>query len=198
MEWWNELNTLNKVFFGLAAFFSVFFIWQLFSAILGLTSGGADIDTAGHDVTGTDAADHVDAGTLDVFRLLSFRSVIAFGTLFSWAGALYLQQGYPFGQAIAYSLLWGLGGGIIVGVLIIQISKLQETGNSNVSTCVGVEGDVYMTIPEKGMGKVRVPMNGIISFVKARSVSGESLAPGARIRVTRCVDSTTVEVEKLK
>ena len=49
MEWWNNLDPVIRGFYISAAFFSVFLVWQLVTAIVGL-AGDGDIDSAdGHD-----------------------------------------------------------------------------------------------------------------------------------------------------
>ena len=41
-EWWNNLDALTRGFYSAAAFFSVFFIWQLIAALTGLAGDDAD------------------------------------------------------------------------------------------------------------------------------------------------------------
>ena len=106
-DWWIEMTALNQAFYVLAAFFSLIFLWQFISALLGLagesdvdvdTDIGADVDAdldvdvdadfdadADLDVdaieihSGSDAVESVAA-----FRVLSVRAILAFCTLFSW------------------------------------------------------------------------------------------------------------------
>ena len=101
-----------------ALFFSIVFLWQFFAAISGLGGdGGGDAVDADDllEVSGTSDADLTsDAQGLDVFRLLSIRSLLAFALLFSWAGALYLGQGLAVGAALGRAVLWGLAGMVVV------------------------------------------------------------------------------------
>ncbi|MBM4355223.1 MAG: hypothetical protein FJ109_15805, partial [Deltaproteobacteria bacterium] len=126
MEWWNGLSSLNQGFYAAAAFFSVFFLWQLVSALIGL-SGGEDAGVGGdHDVGGPDAGSpdaahaggddgsHDPGATVSAFKLLSVRSIIAFFTLFCWAGALYLQEGVAISLTLLYAFLWGLAAAVAV------------------------------------------------------------------------------------
>ena len=73
-EWWGSLSVLNQWFFVAAGFFSVFFLWQLVSAFLGLSADHDDLSTD----AGTDAAHHApeDAdATVMAFKLFSVRSI---------------------------------------------------------------------------------------------------------------------------
>ena len=94
--WWEGLTTLNKAFAISALAFSAAFLVQLVIMLLGIDSdtstrisGGTGVHDI-HDVHGPDA-DHSAAGV--AFSFVSIRSLMAFGTLFSWAGTLYLAVG---------------------------------------------------------------------------------------------------------
>jgi len=203
-NWWNSLTLLNQVFYGAAAFFGVFFLWQLVAALIGMS--GEEVDVGEADVGDVDVGD-VDVGDADEFeaaesiasfKLLSIRSIISFFTLFTWGGALYLNWGYPRQTAITYSVLWGLAGMFSVALIFWGLRKLTKAGTSDLRTCVGKPGTVYLDIPEDGMGEVRVTVSGVISYVKARSADGKELRAGTRIRVVRRLGQTTVEVEPIE
>jgi len=194
-EWWKGLSDVNQYFFGAAAFFSVFFLWQLASAFHGL-AGGADTDAGGHDA---DAGAHhgggeVDAAAMVAFKLLSVRSVIAFFTLFTWAGALYLSQGMALAPALGWAVLWGLAAMIVVALIFHWMRRLTETGTGRLSTCVGTEGVVSLDIPAGGQGEARVTVSGVVSRVKARARGGVAVKAGALVKVLSTLDPTTVEV----
>jgi hypothetical protein len=204
-EWWNSLTGVNRAFFSVAAFFSVFFIWQLLSALFGL----GHEDAGGHDVTGSaeanvdghgDSFEHGAAtdstATIVAFKLLSARAIVTFCTLFSWGCALYLHRGDSLTRAMGVSVAWGLAGMICVGLLLYMLPKLAQTGTRRIASTVGARGTVYLDIPKEGSGEVRIPVSDVISFVKARSLSGRTLKAGTVIVVKRVLDETTVEVEE--
>jgi len=214
--WWSSLSGTNKFFFCIAFFFSALFIWQFIMTIIGLAGSGAeaelevggdveveaDLDADAADAGGDVEADAGDAAEVTAhetavsFKLLSFRSVIAGGMLFGWAGALYLYNGVRLGAALVYALAWAFGGAFIVAALMYLMRRLQETGNRQLATCVGGRGTVYMDIPASGTGKVRTMVSGSISFVPARSADGKAVKAGTPVRVTRLLDTSTVEVER--
>ena len=188
IPWWQSLSAVTQGFFVAAVFFSTLFVWQLVSSVVALGDMGGDVDTdgdAGADVVGdADGADDLlaqdgtadqEAAGLQTFRLLSIRSILAFGTLFSWAGALYLQQeGTPV-WAVVRAALWGLAGLLVVALFFWFLPRLTEEGTATLETAVGRNGQVYLDIPEDGVGQVRVLVGNTIKFVKARSRSGERL-----------------------
>jgi hypothetical protein len=203
-EWWSDLTAMNRTFFSVAAFFSVFFIWQLFAALLGLgdEDAGSDASDVNTDIdTDTDmddfdsGADADSSATVVAFKLLSIRAIITFCTLFSWGCALYLQNGVPLGRAMGISSLWGLAGMGSVALLLALLPKLAHTGTKRIATSLGAQGTVYLDIPKGGLGEVRVSVSEVISFVKARTKDGNPLKAGDTVVVTRIIDETTVEVE---
>jgi len=212
--WWSGLGQINRAFYGAAAFFSVFFLWQLLAAFTGLAGDhdGADSDAAlspdadaglaeggvGHDGTyahfeqgaETDAAE-----TAVAFKLLSIRSIITFFTLFTWGNALYLDRGESMAASMAYSTLWGGAGMISIALIFYLMRRLSETGTLDLATCVGSEGTVYVDIPPGGVGQVRTTVSGVISYVKARVAGGAELKSGRVVRILRCLGQTMIEVE---
>jgi hypothetical protein len=198
--WWEGLSALNKAFAISALAFSVAFVVQMIMMVLGLDAhghgdlGGTDIHAPdAHDIGhGSDFDDGVHGVTL---TFLSVRSIMAFGTLFSWAGTLYLAAGVSVILAIVYSFLWGLAGLFAVSFLLYWLLRMQEVGNVPLWRAVGEEGTVYMDIPAGGTGKVRILCGGTICFVNARSRSGEPFLAGTAIKAVGTLDERTLEVD---
>jgi len=207
IDWWQSLTAANQVFYGAAVFFSVFFVWQFIAALIGLSGGEGDVDVdAGADmdvdadvdvdVDGIEAGSAADAvDTVTAFHLISIRSVLAFFMMFCWAAALYLNVGAALGPAMLYALLWGGASMVLVALVVNLIRRLAETGTMRLSTAVGKIGTVYMEIPARGAGQVRVTVSRVTSYVSARARGGEQLDAGTPIRVVRLLGSNTIEVE---
>ena len=87
------------------------------------------------------------------FTLISVRSVLAFGTLFSWAGTLYLMSGAGIVLAMIYSFVWGVAAMFIVSYLVFKLVQLQETGTATVWSAIGEEGVVYLNLPAGGWAR---------------------------------------------
>lgn len=187
VAWWTGLPALAQGFFAAAVFCSVLFLWQFFSALSGL-GGEGDIDVDGmddvFDGAGPDGDLASDLQGLDVFRLLSLRSVLAFALLFSWAAALYLGQGVSTAGAMVRATLWGVAGMAVVATFFWLLPRLTEEGTAQTRTAVGQTGEVYIGIPQGGDGQVRVLIGGQVRFVKARGADGVAVAPGRSITVT--------------
>ena len=192
---------LTSVYWGAAVFFSILFAWQLLATLFGHFGGGDNIDASavhdagagGHDVAvGHDAA----VDSVASFKLLSIRSMTAFGLLFGWAGVLYHRAGWSQNATILVSLAWGFVGMLIVSALFYFFMRMTESGTRRLSTAVGQPATVYMDIPAGGAGQVRVLCGGSICFVSARAAGGEALKAGTAVVIKRIIGPNVVEVEK--
>jgi membrane protein implicated in regulation of membrane protease activity len=186
---------MDSVYWGSALFFSVMFAWQLLATLFGHFSGGDNIEPgAAHDA---DAGGH-DAAVDSVasFKLLSIRSMTAFGLLFGWAGVLYHRAGVSQNLTILYSLIWGIVGMLIVSTLFYFFLRMTESGTRRLSSAVGQPATVYMDIPAGGAGQVRVLCGGSICFVNARAAGGEAMKAGVPVVIKRVIGPNVVEVEK--
>lgn len=201
-EWWTSLTGAAQFFYALAMFFSVFFLWQIITAFMGMSGDNvdvidhADFDTA--DAGMADAAGHDDVvDSSQAFRLLSLRSIITFFTLFSWGSALYTTNGVSLARAMGISTIWGLAGMLSVALVFYGMARLAESGTKNVLSCRGNIGTVYMDIPAEGYGEIRTMISGALEHVKAMSISGEALPAGTEVRVVKVFSQTLVGVEKI-
>ena len=191
-SFWNGLQPLNQWFFIGATFFSVFFLWQIVMAFLGL-GAGTDLDT--HiDIGQHDSLSDADTSVV-AFKLLSITSIIAFFTLFTWAGALYMSKGVPPTQSLVYGILWGVGAMLLVSLLLYGMRRMTETGNIIISTAVGNTGIVYLDIPAGADGEIRVLCSGVLTHLKARSSDGAAIKAGNTVNVTKVIGANSVEVQ---
>ncbi len=197
--WWTELTPLNQVLYGVAVFFSLLFLWQFIATLIGLGDSADGIAQDG--LSADDAGPDVDDGPYDhgapTFQLLSVRSVIAFGMLFGWAGALYLDAGFSIEESALRALVWGSAGMVLVAYFFYKVQQLSESHTRNLSSCIGNEGEVYIDIPENGTGQIRVMESGAVNYISARGKSGQSIHHKTPVRVLRTLDVTTVEVEPI-
>jgi hypothetical protein len=102
----------------------------------------------------------------------------------------------PLTWSLLYATLWGLGAMVIVALIFHLMRMMTESGNPRLSTCLNTGGTVHLNIPAGGTGEVRVLVSGVMVHMRARSAGGEVLPAGAKIRVTRILDPTTIEVRK--
>jgi len=195
-EWWNGLAGITQFFYGMATFFSVFFVWQMIGAFVGLDGDsmelGGDVTDVPDDMNFDDVMESSEA-----FKVLSLRSVITFFTLFSWGGALYMSEGMQPLKAMGISSIWGLVGMLAIAGIFYFMGKMSETGTKDVTTAMGKIATVYLDIPADGFGEIKTTVSGAVEHIKAKSINGEALPSGTQVRVVKVVGQTLVKVKKL-
>lgn len=203
-EWWAGLESATRFFYGMAAFFSVFFLWQIIGAFLGLAGDDVDIgggDGGDLDIGDIDAPEDMDYHDViessHAFKLLSLRSVITFFTLFSWGSALYTGDGMTATKAMGISSIWGIVGMVVIALIFWSMGKLSESGTKDVATSRGNVATVYLDIPADGYGEIKTTVNGAMEHIKATSISGEALPAGTQVRVAKVVSQSLVGVERI-
>jgi hypothetical protein len=197
--WWEGISALNKVFMCSAVVFTLFFLWQIIMTLWGVDShGGTHLGNSGLH-TGMDTPSHYEVHEFsgEAFTLISTRSVLAFATLFSWSGALYLSDGTPILLTLFYSGIWGSIAMLGVSLIMHFLLRMQEQGNASVSWAIGEQGTVYIGIPANGPGKIRLMMKGVMSIINACSKTGNPIMAGTRVKVVNILNHNTAEVIEL-
>ena len=139
---------IMSVYWGFAIGGSVIFAITAIAALFGM--GGAESADVDVDMDGQIDIVHPDSGIFD-FKLISFRSILAFLAMFGWGGVVFGEHGWKgFGIAIGCGLVTM----VIVAYLIMSILKLQQSGTRANASLVGQKGTVYLAIPAGGRGKV--------------------------------------------
>ncbi len=185
-EWWNALVGLEKFFWTLAIPSTCLFTIQMILLAIGIDSGGDmpdsfdgdgigdfDLDTdfdGNFDVDDVDFDAQTDVQVSNIpLKLITFRNVVVFLTVFSWTGITTVNSGIGAIQSILIAIIVG---DIVVAILVFvfrSLLKLQESGNINLKNAIGKKGSVYLTIPEneKGIGKIEISFQGKYQVVDA-------------------------------
>ena len=131
-----------------------------------------------------DPVPHADTGAAD-FKLLSFRSLAAFFTVFGWGGVIWGKSGWT---GFAAALLAGAVMMAAVALLFWMMYKLQHSGNVAADDFLGKNGTVYLTVPaaRAGEGKITVTAGGATHELAA--VADAELPTGAAVTVVRQVN----------
>ena len=74
-------------------------------------------------------------------------------------------------------------------------NSLQSSGTLDTKQAIGSTGQVYLTIPDKGIGKVTISFQNRLREFDATSFEGEELKTGQPIKVVR-VDGNILVVQK--
>ena len=160
----------------------------------------SSFDLGGVDAAGDAAADgsfaamgHVDTGLLD-FQLISFKSILAFVTMFGWTGVVWGKSGW---LGFLAAFLIGLFAMFLTALAIYLMFKLQHSGNVTAKEIVGSVGTVYISIPagRTEHGKVTVSLGGSTQEIVA--VADEEIPTGSAVKVTEALSDSLFLVRKV-
>ena len=155
---------IMSVYWGFAIGGTVIFTITAIAALFGLGGGesAGDIDV---DMDGEIDIVHPDSGIFD-FKLISFRSILAFIAMFGWGGVVFGEYGW---KGLGAALGCGLVTMVITAYLIMSILKLQQNGTRANASLIGKKGTVYLAIPAGGRGKVVLDLGDSTREITAQS-----------------------------
>lgn len=217
MNWWNELTQLQRIFASVAVPATVIMILQFILQLIGL-AGGADTDADAPDADSADVQDglpddmpdvqldddfaegslddglEVDEGQTGI-RLFTLRSVIAFFAVGGWMGVAAIDWNLSDVVAIILAVIAGSLALYFVAWIIYAFLRLQQNGNIRYENAVGKEGEVYLTIPPNGRGKVNVIVQERLCEIEAISKVNRALKTGEKIVVVDITEEGVLIVE---
>ncbi len=213
-EWWQALETFEKIFWYIAIPFSVVLIIQMFMTFAGM--GGSDVDAGGGmtDVSGLDLEGDIDISDMDTisheggdynfsdsdptFHFFSVRNFIAFFTIFGWAGIAGINEGLSHIWTILLAFALGIIAMLIISLLFYYISKLTASGNLDIRNALAKIGTVYLPIKAKSenIGKVQITVQDSLKEHDAITKKDEYLPTGTVVKVTGIVSGRILVVEK--
>lgn len=169
----------------------------LIRLIMMFAGAGQDSDMGGgHAGDGHGDHAHDDHGQHGIMAIVSVQGLAAFAMGFGWAG-LGAYQGLKWGMVQSMAL--GVGGGVAIALLFLGLMtttrKLNTSGNIDFTKSVGMEAEVYATIPSKGggRGQVRIVVSGRQRILQATSSDSE-YSTGTRVRVLEAKADNSVVV----
>lgn len=214
IDWWNAQPVMQQLFYLIAIPSTIILLLQTVLLLFGIGDGhdagghdfGSDLSHDGdvgletsphgdfapeHDMPNDQGADH-DAG----LRVFTIRGIIAFLTMFGWTGVAALDMGAGTPLAFILAFIAGTAALMVVALIISSSLKLQQSGNLDLKNAVGQIGEVYLTIPEGGRGKVTL-------IVQERYLEMDAVCPersvkyGEQVKVTAVTQNNTLVVTPL-
>ena len=195
-----EMDAIQKIFLASAVLGGGMFLIRIVMLVMG---GDMDSDVGDMDVGDGDVGDvDVDADGADAshaaFKVLSLQGVSGFLLMFGLIGlGLVRSTNVGNGWAVAGGCLAGLFTMWLLAKIMFSLMKLQSSGTLDLANGIGEEGQVYLTIPAGGIGKVQIVIQGRLQVVGARGAGEETIKTGDRVKVIKLVDGRTFVVEKL-
>ncbi len=134
-----------------------------------------------------------------IFRILSFRTVVAALAFFGIGGL----AADSIGASPAATLLVATGSGALALVAVYWLMRgvcsLKSDGTARIERTVGRHGTVYVSIPARRDGSGKIQMNLQNRTMEFDAVTdGARLVPGAKVMVVDVVTPSTVAVEPIE
>ncbi|MCC6406327.1 MAG: serine/threonine protein kinase [Planctomycetes bacterium] len=163
--------------------------------VMSLLGGVHDMDV-GHEA---DLGGGVHHGDIDSQAVgLSVRTVVAFITFFGLTGMALATSGVSTLWTFVSALVAGGLAFWLVGLAMVQLTRLRASGTVDIKNAVGAQARVYLVVPghKSGTGAVTVPIQGRTLEYRAIT-AGDALPTGSYCRVVSVQASDTVEVTAL-
>ena len=192
----NDMNSLEKFFFVCAVLGGVLFVIRL---ILQFVGGDGDFDGDFDGDVDMDADADFDGGDSDIsFKILSFQGLTSFFMMFGLVGlALMRESEWGPARSIVGASAAGVVTVWIMKLIFDKAKGLQSSGTIDMNNAIGQEGEIYLTIPPTGTGKVRVSVQDHLKVFEAMAQSKQEIKTGERIRVVRIISNNVLVVEKI-
>jgi membrane protein implicated in regulation of membrane protease activity len=202
---------LETLYWVLAIFGGAILIIRFILFMIGIGDGdtstdfdsGMDVDIdVDHDFSGMDHggmdSDHTAGGhDAGIMSYLSLQSISGFFLLFGLVGLATLQMG----TSSLVSIIFAFGAGAFTAWTVTKIlssmRKLQSSGNQNIKNAIGLEGKVYLTIPENETGVVSLGLQGTLRNLDAISEDGTRLPTGTLVVVSKISAENVLVVRKI-
>jgi len=132
------------------------------------------------------------------FGLWSVLSITAFTMGTGWMGLIaQVDWGLSSGTAAFLAVAFGVAMMLFAASMLFAMQRLAYEPKTDLNDAVGRTGTVYMSIPDRGAGKVRVDVQGQTRILDARSEGG-ALEAFSDIKVLRVRDDGVLVVGPLR
>lgn len=191
-DYFKDLSAIQSGYFYVALFSTVLFLLQAVFTFIDL----GDHFELDHNFDGEVDGDFSDGFGLP-FHLFTIRGIIGFFMLFGWSGFLFSKNDMNFLGTFIISFLCGFIMMLIIALIYYFADKLGESGNVELSSAIGREGEVYIPIPgeNSGTGKISIILNNSLKELDAVTYH-ETLKSGEVVKVTKILNDKLV-VEKV-
>jgi hypothetical protein len=182
LDWWKSLEGFELILWSIALFFSVLFILQsIVSFFTGGDQGDTDVDLDGDDFG---------------YQFFTLKNMIAFFTMFGWAGLASYKAGAGNFLVIVIAFLAGSALVFIMYVLMRQSSRLRHSGTLEMKNAINKIGETYLRIPARrsGLGKIQVQVQGRLMELDAMTDDTEDIATGRPIQVVNILSNQVLLV----
>lgn len=185
IEWYTSMSGPEQVLWAVALISSVIFLFILVTTFI---AGDTDIHGSDMDM-GLDAEVESDFGA--GFQFFTFKNLIAFFTIFGWAGIACLDAGLSLSLSLIIAVVCGLVMMFLMSMLFYYMNKMTQSGTLEYKNAVNAIGEVYLEIGKNRtkMGKVMIRVQGALREMEALTDHDENLKQSTIIKVASVTDN---------
>ncbi len=178
---WESIDVLSKILFCIGLASTVALAIQLVFLLIGFAGGSiGDVDGFGPD-GGVGEVDDASVGS--ELGLFTLKGLLAFFAISGWVGLGMNMAQIHKAVVLIVAAVCGFAGLVGVGYLYRVLYKLQSSGNINTENAIGKVAEVYLTIPQNGIGKITLNIQDRYMDVNARSNATRDIKTGERVKV---------------
>lgn len=191
MDYINSIPKFELMFWACALPFTLIFIIQ---AILSF-SGFDHSDTDSYDAHSFDAHSE-NSGESHSFPVFTFRNFVILIMVYGWTGLSLHKYGFSKQITVMSALMLGIAMMLVVAYIFYSMTKLQESGNTDIRNAINFTGNIYLTIPPKrsGAGKIQMTIQNALREYDAVTDDEKELETGKMARVTGIVNNNILLV----
>ncbi len=189
-DFFGDASVLEQTYWYIALIGSAIFLIIFVMTFIG--GGDADMEAD------MDAAEGGDDGGVG-FQFFTFKNVVAFFTIFGWAGIVCIDNGYSRMITIVISSISGLLMMIATSFLFFWMGKMAQSGTLKIKNAVGAIGEVYLPIGanRSKIGKVQIKVQGALRELEAITDADEELKTTTLVKVVEVVSAELLLVETI-
>ncbi len=189
MDFFDGMSTIEQTYWIVALLGSVIFAGIFIMTFVG--GGDADMDADMSDLEVDDAGGG--------FQFFTFKSVVAFFTIFGWTGITCIDNGLSNLATLLVATLAGMAMMALTALLFYWMSKMVQSGTLKMANAIGVVGEVYLPIGanRSRSGKVQLKVQGSLRELEAITDSSEELKTKSLVKVIEIVSDELLLVETL-
>lgn len=179
LDWYLNLEGFELILWSIALFFSFLFLIQTVLSFIGGGDAFDDTDVfSGHD----DGAG---------YQFFTVKNLIAFFTMFGWAGLAAYKGGLSNGWVTVIALASGISMVLLMYGLMHRTAQMRNDGTLQMKNAINQVGETYLRIPAQrsGMGKVQVQVQGRLMELDAMTDDAADIATGKPIQVINLLNN---------
>ena len=194
MEYLNSIPKFELMFWACAVPFSLIFIFQAILSFSGLDHSSADMDNIDTIESHNDLS-----GDSHSFPVFTFRNFVIFLMVYGWAGLAATKYGISKPVTVLGAVSLGVVMMLIVAYIFYSMTKLQESGNTDIKNALNTSGNVYIPIPAKrcGTGKIQLNIQNSLREYDAMTDDIEQISTGVIVRVSEIINNNILLVTKV-